>query len=365
MAKSIAKVRGKFTDEKYTGPEPVMNENSTLMEEAAFYNWYNYYYSNEDAKNFAIAYLKLIKFNKTKIKKISNAPADKLRHVGFMCRSLMQGSVLPKRMQDSLWKKVNDIAATTEAAEEVVEEVKVVSIKERVNNKAESLIANIEDLLDEYYTTGKTYDFTKWFRDNAIKPQIAQKIADYYRPLYSEIFDAYNGKDKQLVEGYSQWKKTKLKHYLQYMKDLISAAEQFSQIVKQTRKPRKKKVKPASQIVSKVVFKAEDTELNIKSVQPTEIVGSQQLWTFNTKYRTLTVYNAMGPSGLSVKGTTLTGFDDKTSIVKTLRKPNDQLKALSSAGKVQLRKFMDNIKAVAKQANGRINKETVLVKVIK
>ena len=73
----------------------------------------------------------------------------------------------------------------------------------------------------------------------------------------------------------------------------------------------------------------------------------------------------MGPAGLSVKGSTLTGFDEKTSIVKTLRKPTEQLNKLKDGGKVTLRKFMDDIKCKAKTATGRINKETVLVRIVK
>lgn len=86
---------------------------------------------------------------------------------------------------------------------------------------------------------------------------------------------------------------------------------------------------------------------------------------FNTKYRTLGVYNALGPAGLSVRGSTLTGWDEKTSVVKTLRKPNEQLKKLLEGGKIVLRKFMDEVKCKPKAATGRINKETVLVRIIK
>lgn len=369
MAKSVAKkVRGKFTDEKYTGPEPILTEDSTSMDEARFYNWYNYYYSNEDAKSFAIAYLKLIKFNKTKIKIISQAPADKLRHVGFLCRGLTQGSVLPKKLQDTLWQKVEKIVKEAKPlVEEVVEEepVKVVSIKDRVNAKTESLIADIEDLLDKHYLEGKTNDMTKWFRDHAVKPQIAAKIAEFYKPLYSEIVDAMSGKDKQLVEAYSHWKKAKLKVYMLFVKDIVSAAEQFSQLVVKQRKPRKKKEKPVTQIVSKLKFKEEDTEYKIKSIKPTEIVGAQQLWVFNVKYRNLTVYNALGPNGFSIKGTTIIGFDEKTSQTKKLRKPEVTIPNLLKAGKVTLRKFMDSIKAKTNDATGRINSDTVLLKVCK
>jgi hypothetical protein len=49
------------------------------------------------------------------------------------------------------------------------------------------------------------------------------------------------------------------------------------------------------------------------------------------------------------------------SVQKTLRKPEEQLKEFKAAGKVQLRKFLDDIKAVDIKLNGRINEEVVLL----
>ena len=51
------------------------------------------------------------------------------------------------------------------------------------------------------------------------------------------------------------------------------------------------------------------------------------------------------------------------SVQKTLRKPADQLKEFKSAGKVALRKFLDDINAVDTKLNGRINEEIMLLKV--
>jgi hypothetical protein len=50
---------------------------------------------------------------------------------------------------------------------------------------------------------------------------------------------------------------------------------------------------------------------------------------------------------------------------KGLRKPDVTIKALFGAGKVSLRKFMDDIKTVESKPNGRINQDTILLRVIK
>ena len=107
-------------------------------------------------------------------------------------------------------------------------------------------------------------------------------------------------------------------------------------------------------------------------MNPVEVVGASELWVFNIKTRKLGKYIAakidptgMGRegSGLSVKGTTIIGFDEEQSVQKTLRKPDDQLKEFKGAGKVALRKFLDEINTTDTKLNGRCNLDTVLLKV--
>jgi hypothetical protein len=66
---------------------------------------------------------------------------------------------------------------------------------------------------------------------------------------------------------------------------------------------------------------------------------------------------------LTVKGTAIVGFDVSTSVQKTLRKPELQLKEFLAAGKIQLRKFIEDIKATEIKLTGRIGLDTILLKV--
>jgi hypothetical protein len=59
----------------------------------------------------------------------------------------------------------------------------------------------------------------------------------------------------------------------------------------------------------------------------------------------------------------LTGFNTTTSVGKTLRKPDEKLKEFFKSGKVQLRKFLEDIKATETAGNGRLSLDTVLLKV--
>jgi hypothetical protein len=352
-------------DVKYVGDEPVLDEGCSESDLARALNWYNYVCSTDQAKEFVLIYLKSVKYDRNEIKKVSKSKLP--NSIGWMCRILSQGGNLPDEYEDRVWVKIKAAVKAFEPdPEEIIIDKPVVSIQERVRDKTAELIGDIENQLDTFFKTGKlSFDVTAWMRQKDIKPAISQKIAEYYKPLYAELFDALQGKDIELKDAYSHWKKAQLKTYIEIVKSIIIAAEGRIVIVHASRKPRKKKEKPASVLISKLKYKIEDTEYNIKSVKATDIIGSKQLWVFNAKYQTLAVYNAMGTTGLSVRGTTLTGFDEKTSIVKKLRKPKEQLIALEKAGKVDLRKFIENIKCKPKEATGRINTDVILVKVVK
>jgi hypothetical protein len=66
-----------------------------------------------------------------------------------------------------------------------------------------------------------------------------------------------------------------------------------------------------------------------------------------------------------VKGTTVTQFDEKKSVSKRLRKPQEVLPQLLGAGKIALRTFMDTIKTNTTVPTGRINEDVILLRIIK
>jgi len=315
MARKPKAVRGKFSDEKYLGSEPDLRGEVSNAQIIQAYNWYNYFYDADQAKAWIIEYLKeFYKSEKELIKNVNRVNSNKCHTSGWNCRVLLLGGNLPDNIKERNIDRIRALAAAASASgEDEAEEVKkeevakpVISIQERVTNRANELIGEIEEHLDNYYRDGSTFKPVDWLSQRDVKPMIAQKIADFYKPLYAESYDAINGKDDQLKEGYSSWKKPKLKAYLEFIKSIVASAETRATIVKAARKPRKKKEKPASVVVAKLKYKEKDDEYKIVSVDPKQIIGANQLWIFNTKYRTLAVYNAMAPAGLGVKGSTPT-----------------------------------------------------------
>ena len=120
------------------------------------------------------------------------------------------------------------------------------------------------------------------------------------------------------------------------------------------------------QIVVKLKYAITNEKYKLVSIDPKKIIGAQELWVFNTKTRKLGKYiagNGFESGELSIKGTSIIGFDEKNSIQKTIRKPEVILKEFQKSGKVALRKFLEEINATDIKLNGRINKDVILLKV--
>jgi hypothetical protein len=242
------------------------------------------------------------------------------------------------------------------------------SVQDRLREASLRMTEEIEDAIERFQDNPDTFDHKAFKLLNLLKGKQAKAahariIRDLYKPSLAELQEAYSGKDEQLKEGYSHISKKNLKKLVDFYNEIVSACEMLGQEAKVNRKPRAKKAVSKDKLIAKLKFKKSDEQLKIVSINPADIVGAKELWVFNIKTRKLGKYIAEEFSDLSVKGTTIINFDESKSTQKTLRKPVEQLKAFKSAGKVQLRKFLEDINAVDIKLNGRVNEETLLLRV--
>jgi hypothetical protein len=158
--------------------------------------------------------------------------------------------------------------------------------------------------------------------------------------------------------------KPSLRKIVKILEDLISDVKNHAKIKNNTRKPRVKKVKNADKQVVRLKYQTNSAEYNLDSINPSRIPTSQRLYTFNTKTRMLSVYYANGASGFAVQGTTVKMYDVESSFSATLRKPKDILAAILGATPKKLDKIFDGVPLKKKKVNGRINPQTIILKVI-
>lgn len=243
------------------------------------------------------------------------------------------------------------------------------SIQERTRDAAMAMTSEIEDAIEGWQTNADAFDPKEFKILNLLKGKQAKAahariIKEHYSRNLNELEELAGSKpDPQLIEAYRHRSKKQIKKLIEFYKELESACTMLMEEAKVTRKPRKVKAVSKDKLVSKLKYKKQDEPLKLVSVNPVDIIGSKELWVFDTKTRKLGKYVAAEYQELGVKGTTIIGFDENKSIQKTLRKPADQLKEFKSAGKVALRKFLEEINAVDIKLNGRINENQILLKI--
>jgi hypothetical protein len=265
----------------------------------------------------------------------------------------------------------DDIDPEIAAAEKesVKSTVYVPSIQERTRDAAYAMTAELEDAFDSFHNDPENFDPKSFkvlnlLRGKGVKAAHARIIKDYYSKELAELLELASGKaDEQLREGYSHRSRKQIKNLIAFHQEIESACTMLMQEAKVARKPRKTKAVSKDKIVAKLKYKKQDDTLKLVSINPADIIGSKELWVYNSKTRKLGKYIAAEFNDLGIKGTSITGFDENKSVQKTLRKPAEQLKEFKAAGKVALRKFLEDINAVDTKMNGRINEETLLLKV--
>lgn len=371
----VPKIRNPlFADEKYTGGEPEWPADAKDWDDARFDNklrqsfyYYNYYYSQKDTKKYVVEWMKsTTDFDKDEIRAFEKANDKWLPMTA--CSLVMahrRGMPLRPRHIEFLDKSLLEVIERSqgEPDAEVVSTPEQVAnrptIQDRLNEKTSELIGDLEGKYDDLEAF-KAYD---WFTSNNVVQSQLGKYESVYQRRRAELEEAQQKKDDQLKEAYSHFKAADFKKHIAWIDELLNAIEQYRGVKKASKKARVKKAPSKEKLVGKIKYAKEDKALKIVSINPADIVGTAELWIYNNKTRKLGKYVAAGYQTLSVKGTSITGFDVDKSVAKTLRKPEEQLKEFAKAGKIALRTFIKDIKAVEVKLNGRINEDTLLLKV--
>lgn len=348
-----------------SGGEPTWKNGEKSLTRAL--NWYNYHSDTKESKKFTLSYLKEIKAPKEDIEILEKVSDDFFQNLGFVCRMKLRGAPLSEKNEKWIVSFLDSLKYKVKSTEQAVSTGTVISIQERVENKSKEYIGEIEGLIDDSllvkdFSLAQPYEFMQGL---GVKGAHTPYITRFFQRRLDEINEVIKNKDPDLKEAYSHLNKSTLKEYSKFLGFIITDAGKLAHNSKLARKPRKVKAKPVDKVIAKLQYKKEDNGFKIVSIDPTNIVGSSQLWVFNTKTRKLGVYNAIDSAGLSVKGTTITNYNEATSVQKTIRKPEAVLPNCLKGGKIILKKLLPDINAVEQALTGRINSDIILLRVIK
>lgn len=354
---------------RYTGEEPKnlqLSEENYTSQLAQAMNWFNRQCDKRDARGYIRNYV-IARQGREPLKIFDRIPDSYMvTTYGWLGRLWVHGT----RFKEDDQKKLDDYVAQLltyrpPVSATVKPETPRPTVRDNMAEKISEYLGELEYTLDEFIRTQNEFDIHYDMKAREIPMQYCPSVTAWVKGKLEEFQLVQESTDLDVIEGYSNFTKRKLTAVIKALNQWLEDIDRYAQHKKANRKPRAKKMKPAGQQVVKMKYLKEFPELNLKSIPAADIVGASQIWVYNTKSKKLAVYRTDSAMGIQVKGTTLQNYDPDISEQRTLRKPQETLKHLLNAGKVQLRKVLTDLSTKSSAVNGRINEECILVRAIK
>ena len=384
---TIREARGKDHSPKWDGSE-TLDSNQFHRKFKAVMDWYRLEKTAKELKPKVIDWMasneytraEILAFKKTKDNRCNGT-------VGAIAACLLKG--MPEQRVDfndgrdtAEWLRGEIAKIVSEGKNDIDEEavaaieankpaVYVPSIQERLREAAGQMTEDIDVAIDAWIKDADTFDpkafkVVSLLRGKGVKPAHARLVKGFYESVLLEIEEAQTKDcEEQLAEAYEHFGKKNLKKMQEFLQAVMSGCDQIIGEAKLNKAPRAKKAVPAEKLVAKLKFKATDDKLGVTSVPPVQIIGASACVVYNTKSRKIGYYQAKTSAGLTVKGTSIDNFTEK-STQKTLRKPEIQLREFKEQNtQKRVETWIGNIKATEVALNGRINAEVMILKVFK
>lgn len=358
------KTAQRIADLKYMGDEPdVKGKIVDDVDLTRVFNWYNYMCSRVDAREYVEAYLKANKRNDD-LKTLKRVPETWVNlQAGWLARILTRGGILNDTYMAKLELRIKEMFTKAGAKTETIEEDKKpeppkVNIQDRIKDKVSEFIGEFDEAIDKSGWTLSMYD---WLQQKQIPANQAKIVAEFFRPIAEEAALLISRNvDPGLKEGYSSFTSAQLKQRAAFYASIIADCDRHAS----NKKPviRKKKVVTPDKKLKSFKFQNESKDFKVVSINPEKVLGAEELVTFNTRYKTLTHFVAVGKSGLDVKGATILNYDEeKSKTYRIGRKTEEHIEIALRGGKRAFGKMIASLKTCVLQH--RVNENTILLKV--
>ena len=326
---------------------------------------FNFYNQDKDKKDARLYLKTYIKHKGMAVDIDGVSDSNIILTYGWLSRMVLNGNTLLERHNEDLDSYITNLSTTKQIIKVAEDKPVRPSVRDYMQDKIAEVIGDLEGAVDAFLKEDKEFDLYNYLQANSIPKPYCKDIDEWARKRGMEFTDVYKTTDKDTKDGYSNISRRQQANLVKMFGAFIVDLEKYTQFKKANRKPRVTKAKPPAVQVARIKFKKEDTELGIKSVNPSEMVGASQVWVYNVKYKRLAAYRSDSVQGIQVKGSTLQNYDPDMSECRSIRRPEAFLKVLLDASKVKLRKLLSDLTTKGYDVTGRINDECIIVRVIK
>ncbi len=354
------------------GPEPALSPTYTQGELCRALNWYNYEIDKDKAARWIREYAKT-RFSADQTASLVKNAGKIPNTLIALARMVSIGSPVAPVKGDHLFAELSkllaagdllndagppDLIIDEDAAAPLVSNPPVASNPKRAARHSETAIVYVDGL------------FTRSFFERVDTAGIYEKLlgmglksAAYLTEEYELTLSDLKGfeKDPQLQEAYGRFSKPERARAIKFLEGLFEEVSKFNILKKANRKPRAVKAPSTEKLVKSVRYRVEaDPSTGLKSMPPSKAIGSAFLGLYNAKTRVLSCY--VGEK-LSFKGSSVVGFDEAKSFARKIRKPQEIAANFATGTQKKAERWFADLKTVAFKPNGRINSDSLFIRV--
>lgn len=230
-----------------------------------------------------------------------------------------------------------------------------ISIQERMKNKAETALLEVEFQIDKLMEEGKSsFSMYKYLKQLDYSGKVIAYMQGFTHDIKYELVNSEGC--EQLEEAYNFLTKASK---LNIIKKLDEIESDISKYVLEYKPVRKVRIKSPQQLVKRLPFLKQHGKYH--SIDPEEIIRATHLFTYNVASKKFTKFETYG--GLSVKGSRIIDYDVCEEKTLTDIKLLDRI---VKGGNIIAKNFIEEIpRSKLKSGNDLLTKNTLLIKVIR
>lgn len=261
------------------GTKPVWSDEEVHIEDSRVYkaiNWYSYKYDKSNVKDILIEYFLEVEQSEYYAKQIKSYDESRIKSsVAWICDMILNGLILidpESKFLDKIEDLKNNPKKFSKVQEEVVEKEdkpKKTSPMMRVKMFSSKIISEIDQEIDDFVMNNCQTDFNIKKYSKTIKPIYGKMISENYKSLLTELEIAVNREDKDVEESYSFMKRSELKKYLKFVKEIVDV---FGTLKMKRKKRKKSKTKKTEYKAKNLRKPKKQADKQIKAVSITDFM---------------------------------------------------------------------------------------------
>lgn len=320
----------------------------------------NFYQRNYDLKDSREFFAKAKPELKEKIHFLTDKAYNEFKTIGFVFHFLKENKLsedFHKPTEEWIKKKIEELLDFKKEKRESSSNG-AHNIQKAIKDQAYKYLPEIEDYVDSYAIDEVITDFNliEYLKTNSLSAIHTRKLQTFFDIQVCEYRDIPI--DKDLQEAYGHITEPRRLKIIAFYDELHNNFSLYCTTIASKNVRTVKKILP-KKLVEKVQYLKNSTELGVQSCNPEKIIGATMVVLYNVKYRKLTILKG---KNLTVKGTTILDFEPIWSITKTLKKPEVFLSMFKSFPDLEdVKREVDKLSTKPSVANGRVNKDTLIV----